>query len=135
MPKAESLITSYYSAFNAGDVAGMLECVAEDLLHEVNQGDARMGRSAFAAFCTEMNAHYRERLSDITIMTSPNGKHAAAEFWVDGEYLTSAEGAPPARGQHYRLRAGTFFEIVAGKISRVTTYYNAADWVRQVSEA
>ena len=40
---------------------------------------------------------------------------------------------PEAKGQTYRLPAGSFFELKDGKISRVTTYYNLADWVRQVS--
>ena len=129
----QRLIETYYAAFNAGDVAGMLACVADDVRHEVNQGEVRTGKAAFGAFCTEMNSHYRERLTDIAIMVAPGGARAAAEFWVNGAYLKTSAGSPPARGQHYKLRAGTFFEIANGKIARVTTYYNAADWLRQVS--
>jgi len=66
-------------------------------------------------------------------MIAPSGKRAAAEFSVNGSYLKTSPGSPTARGQRYRLRAGTFFEIANGKIARVTTYYNAADWVRQVA--
>ena len=38
-----------------------------------------------------------------------------------------------AKGQSYILPAGGFFEIRDGLISRITTYYNLNDWVRQVS--
>ena len=38
-----------------------------------------------------------------------------------------------ARGQSYRLPAGAFFAIKNGQIAQVTTYYNLADWIRQIS--
>lgn len=134
MSDTQRLIEAYYAAFNAGDVGGMLACVADDLAHEVNQGKVRRGKAAFQEFCTDMNAHYRERLSDIVIMVAPGGARASAEFIVDEQYLKTSAGSPRAHGQRYRLRAGTFFEIAGGKITRVTTYYNAAAWLRQVSE-
>ena len=40
---------------------------------------------------------------------------------------------PAARGQSYRLPAGSFFSITDGQISRVVTYYNLSDWIAQVS--
>ena len=42
------------------------------------------------------------------------------------------EGLPEARGQTYRLPGGSFFDLRDGKIARVTTYYNLADWMAQV---
>ena len=65
-------------------------------------------------------------------MASKDGRRAAAEFIVHGEYLSTDEGLPPAKGQRYELPAGTFFELSDGRISRVTTYYNLADWTAQV---
>ena len=41
-------------------------------------------------------------------------------------------GLPPARGQTYRLPAGTFFALRDGRRARVTTCYNLADWSAQV---
>ena len=46
--------------------------------------------------------------------------------------LLTADGLPEAKGQTYVLPAGTFFAIRDGKIARVTTYYNLADWIAQV---
>ena len=66
-------------------------------------------------------------------MTNPDGTRAAAEFIVNGTYLKTDPGLPEARGQSYRLPAGAFFTIRDGQIARVTTYYNLAEWVRQVS--
>ena len=67
-------------------------------------------------------------------MASDDDRRAAAEFTVHGEYLAADEGLPPARGQHYVLPAGAFLALDAeGRITRVTTYYNLADWIAQVS--
>jgi steroid delta-isomerase-like uncharacterized protein len=129
----ENLIRSYYAAFNRGDSEGMLACLTEDVVHDVNQGVRRSGKAAFAAFCQHMQRCYEEQLEDIVIMVAADGRRAAAEFNVRGKYLATDEGLPPANGQTYVLPAGTFFAIRDGKIARVTTYYNLTDWLIQVS--
>lgn len=128
-----ALIERYYAAFNAGDGEGMLACLADDIAHDVNQGDRETGKDAFRAFLGRMDRAYRERLADIAIMANADGSRAAAEFIVHGEYLIGDEGLPPAHGQKYVLPAGAFFEIEGGLICRVTVYYNLADWIAQVS--
>ena len=127
------LIERYYAAFNAGDMAAFLELLAEDVVHDINQGKREVGKAAFAEFMRHMNRCYRERLVDMQVMASDSGERAAAEFVVLGEYLTTDEGLPPATGQTYRLPAGAFFEVEDGFIRRVTTYYNLNEWIRQVS--
>ena len=66
-------------------------------------------------------------------MSSSDGKRAAAEFVVLGEYLVTDEGLPEAKGQKYRLPAGAFFDIRDGKVARITNYYNLEDWIAQVN--
>jgi steroid delta-isomerase-like uncharacterized protein len=56
----------------------------------------------------------------------------AAEYVVEGTYLATDEGLPPAQGQTYTLPGGAFFGLTAGKITRVTNYYNLQDWLAQV---
>ncbi|MDX1785924.1 MAG: ketosteroid isomerase-related protein [Roseovarius sp.] len=126
-------VKRYFEAFNAGDTAGMLDCLAEDVAHHVNEGDIRHGKEAFAAFCAHMNRCYRENLTDIVIFEAMDGTRAAAEFTVNGTYLQTDEGLPEARGQTYCLPAGSFFTLADGKITRVVTYYNLADWSAQVA--
>jgi steroid delta-isomerase-like uncharacterized protein len=79
-----------------------------------------------------MDRSYRERLVDIVVMAEPTGTRAAAEFVVEGEYLATDEGLPPAAGQRYRLPAGAFYDIRGGRIARVTMHYNLQHWIRQV---
>jgi steroid delta-isomerase-like uncharacterized protein len=128
-----ALIARYYDAFNRGDTEGMLACLAEDVVHDVNQGARRSGKAAFRQFCAHMSRCYKERLEGIAIMTTPDGGRAAAEFNVIGTYLAAEEGLPPAKGQTYRLPAGTFFAVRDGLITRITTYYNLTDWLLQVA--
>ena len=127
-----STIKAYFDAFNRGDVAGMLACLSDDVAHHVNEGQVRTGKEAFRAFCEHMNRCYREELTDMVIFDAEGGARAAAEFVVNGTYLETDEGLPEANGQTYRLPAGSFFSLKNGQITRVVTYYNLADWVRQV---
>jgi steroid delta-isomerase-like uncharacterized protein len=129
----EALIRRYFDAFNKSDTAAMLACLADDVIHDVNQGARRVGKAAFTEFCRHMSETYREELSGIAVMTSADGTRAAAEFNVHGTYLKTDEGLPPAIGQKYTLPAGTFFTVADGHITRVTTYYNLTDWLLQVA--
>ncbi|MEY8840431.1 ketosteroid isomerase-related protein [Cribrihabitans sp. XS_ASV171] len=128
-------VKRYFEAFNAGDVEGMLDCLSQDVAHHVNEGQIRRGKEKFAAFCAHMNRCYRENLTDMVVFEAEAGTRAAAEYVVNGTYLETDEGLPAAHGQTYRLPAGSFFDLANGKITRVTTYYNLADWVKQVSDA
>ncbi|MCX8509605.1 MAG: nuclear transport factor 2 family protein [Rhodobacteraceae bacterium] len=126
-------IKAYYEAFNQGDLDGMLACLHAEFAHHVNEGAVRLGREAFADFCRHMSETYSEQLTDIVIFASEDGRRGAAEFVVNGTYLKTDPGLPEARGQTYILNAGGFFTLKDGKITRVTTYYNLSDWIRQVS--
>jgi steroid delta-isomerase-like uncharacterized protein len=126
-------IEAYYAAFNAGDAAGMLACLTDDIEHRVNEGGVRRGKELFAEFCSHMGVSYREQLKDMVIFANDEGTRGAAEFVVHGEYLMTDPGLPEAHGQTYILPAGAFFDLRDGKISRVTTFYNLRDWIAQVS--
>lgn len=130
---AIALIHRYYAAFNAANPQGMLDLVSDQVEHRVNEGGIRRGKALFAEFCAHMGVSYREELTDVVIFATDDGRRAAAEFVVHGTYLQTDPGLPEARGQTYVLPAGAFFDIEGGRIARVTTFYNLADWVAQVS--
>jgi steroid delta-isomerase-like uncharacterized protein len=132
-PETLALVARYYAAFNAGDPAGMLACLTEDVEHRVNEGAHRIGKAKFADFCSHMGVSYRETLKDLVIFSTDDGTRAAAEFVVHGSYLETDPGLPEAKGQTYILPAGGFFDVSDGRISRITTFYNLNDWIRQVS--
>ncbi len=130
---ALELLTRYYAAFNAADWQGMLDCLTDDVVHDINQGGSQAGKDAFAAFLAHMERCYRERLDGIVLMASDDGTRGSAEFTVHGAYLATDDGLPEAAGQTYVLPAGAFFAFTGDRISRVTVYYNLADWTAQVA--
>jgi steroid delta-isomerase-like uncharacterized protein len=132
---ALELVQRYYDAFNRGDWNGMLDCLADDVAHDLNQGSRETGRAAFSAFLERMNACYSEQLRDIALMANADGTRVGAEYVVHGQYHRTDEGLPEARGQRYVLPGGAFFDVRDGRIARVTNYYNLQDWIEQVSAA
>ncbi|HET7779583.1 MAG TPA: ketosteroid isomerase-related protein, partial [Rudaea sp.] len=105
------LIRKYYAAFNAGDMQTFEGLLADDVIHDINQGGREVGKAAFHAFMQRMNGAYKEHLTDMVVFANSDGTRAAAEFVVNGEYLASDPGLPPAHGQKYVLPAGAFFDV------------------------
>lgn len=132
--RAMELVLAYYAAFNRGDHAAMLALLADDVVHDINQGGRETGRDAFAAFMQRMERCYREQLTDIMAMANPAGDRVAAEYVVHGTYLVADAGLPPARGQPYVLPGGAFFCIRNGRFTRISNHYNLQDWLAMVGE-
>ncbi|MDZ4405768.1 ketosteroid isomerase-related protein [Prosthecobacter sp.] len=130
--QAATLIRNYYTVFNSGDRTAFLALLAEDVVHDINQGGTETGKTAFRAFLARMDRSYREQVCDLVVFADEDGTRGAAEFFIEGEYLATDEGLPPANGQRYRLRVGAFFELRDGLVKRVTNYYNLEEWLRQV---
>lgn len=130
----EVLIHAYYNSFNRKDLDAFLDVLSDDIAHDINQGGREIGKPAFRAFLERMNRCYDEQIVDVAVMSNGDGSRAAAEFTVLGAYIGTDEGLPPARGQRYRLRAGAFFELQRGRISRISNTYNIQDWLRQVGQ-
>lgn len=133
--QAAILVRKYYDVFNSGDREAFLAMLSEDVEHEINQGGVETGRDAFRVFLQRMDRCYRERVCDLAVFASEDGSRGAAEFFIEGEYLFTDTGLPPARGQRYRLRVGAFFDLQGGQVSRITNYYNLEEWLRQVGAA
>ena len=133
MENSIELIRRYYAAFNRGDWEAMLDCLHEDVAHDLNQGERESGRDAFRAFLPRMDRCYSEQRHKVVVRANVDGSRAAAEYEVHGTYKFDDEGLPPARGQKYVLPGGAFFDVRAGRIARVSNYYNLQDWIDQVS--
>lgn len=112
----------------------MVSLVDDNIQHDSNQGETRMGIELFRKFVGKMDVAYDEKLTDIVIMGESTDTRVAAEFTVNGIYKIAEEGLPAAHGQKYVLPAGAFLEVKNGKITRVTTYYNLELWIQLVSQ-
>ncbi len=129
----EALIRQFIDALNRGDAGAVLALVTDDLVHDVNMGERRIGRDKFQAFTARMAHCYAEQLDGATILVSGDGARAAAEFMIRGRYKNTDEGLPVAHGQSYALPGGSFFAIRDGRIARVTAYFNLTDWLVQIA--
>jgi steroid delta-isomerase-like uncharacterized protein len=129
---ALDLVQAYYQAFNRRDWAGMLALLSEDVRHDINQGDAQIGLEAFEKFLAHMDECYSEQVQDLVLMGEASDTRIAAEFNINGVYKKTDGTLPVANGQTYLLPVGAFFQIQAGKISRVSTHYNLRDWIQMV---
>jgi steroid delta-isomerase-like uncharacterized protein len=128
------ILEQYYQHFNAGNYSGMLDLLSEDVVHEPCQGTPRQGKDKFREFLQHMERCYKEEVHNPCIFYSADGRRAAAEFFLSGTYLSTDSDLPPAKGQTYRLRVGTFFDIADGRITRVTNHYNLQDWLNQINK-
>ncbi len=126
------LIQHYYDTFNSGNREALLELLSDDVVHEINEGSAEVGRDTFCTFLERMDRCYQEQVENLVVFTSDTPNRAAAEFFIRGKYVNTDEGLPEATGQTYHLRIGAFFEVTNGKISRITNYYNLAAWMKMV---
>jgi steroid delta-isomerase-like uncharacterized protein len=129
----KAVLEQYYQCFNSANYDGMLALLAEDVLHEPSQGEPRRGKQLFREFLQHMERCYKEQVHAPVIMVSADGVCAAAEFMLTGTYLRTDSDLPPANGQQYRLRVGTFFEFASGRITRVSNHYNLPHWLHQIS--
>ena len=130
--RTSALILRFYAAFNRGDVEAMLDCCAEDLVHDVNQGQREVGRAAYRAHLENLLRCHRVEVRDIVVMSVDDGTRAAAEFVQHGTYQDTTAGLPAANGQRYVLPSGGFFTVHLGKIARIAHHYNLRERAAQI---
>ena len=126
------LIETYYKHFNDLQFDKMISLLDENVVHEVNEGAPQVGRETFAKFMGVMDLHYQEQVKDLHVFSTRDPQRFAAEFYIDGVYIKTQEGLPPARHQKYFIRVGAFFEVKNNMITRVTNHYNLAHWIKAV---
>lgn len=127
------IVQTYFDAVNQSDIDALLALLHEDVIHDINEGERQIGKQAFRTFYASAMGNFDETRSDIAIMVASSGGRAAAEFTRRGSYMNTGEGLPKANGQTYSLQGGAFFEVDDGLITRVTGYFNKADFIGQLS--
>ena len=95
---ALEIVTQYYAAFNAKNWAGMLALLDPHVIHEVNQGETRVGLDKYEQFLGQMDESYEETLADLVLMSDATGTRIAAEFVVHGIYKKGDRGCRPPTG-------------------------------------
>lgn len=127
------LIKKYYNHFNHQKFDQMMACLDQNVIHELNEGEAQEGIEIFKAFMKVMDEHYSEQVKNLCVFKGEEEGRYAAEFYIDGVYKKTQAGLPKANGQKYYIRVGAFFEVKDGKITRVTNHYNLKNWIEAVN--
>jgi steroid delta-isomerase-like uncharacterized protein len=127
------LVQAYYQAFNEANIEKFVSTLHPEVVHDICQGTTEVGREAFRKFMEFCFEACNETARDIVIITSEEGKYAAAKLIVDGVYLKDVANYPPAHNQKYTLPVHAFFEIKDGLIYKMSCFYNQKDWIKQVA--
>ncbi len=130
----ESLIKAYIDAANNNDSAAILAIMHEDVAFDMSQSKREIGLENLRFRLASIAAHFKERLADAVILSSDDGSHGAVEYTWRGTYVATLEGFPAANGQRFSMKAGIFFDVDDGKITRITSYRDMAEWLRQIAE-
>ena len=129
---SKAILEQYYKAFNEKNFEGMLSLLANDVVHDINEGESQIGIETFRTFLKGMDTYYDETAINLVFMANEDNSRGRAEFRIQGTYKVTCQGLPPARGQKYDLPVGAFFEFKNGKITRVHNYYNLNLWLKLV---
>ena len=130
----EHLIAAFVEAFNRADNAAVLALLYDDIAFDMGQGGREIGVEKFRWLIAAGAAHCKEQMADAVVLSSEDGMRGAVDFTSRGTYVATIEGMPKASGQRYALQAATLFEVDDGKITRLTSYRNMQEWIRQISE-
>jgi steroid delta-isomerase-like uncharacterized protein len=133
--ETETLIRAFFTAFNLKDFDELLSLLSEDVVHDTPDGKREYGKASYQAHLDAINRCFSRSTDDLVVMLNDDGRRAAAEFTLIGNYLETAEGLPPAANQSFVLPGGMFFVVVDGEIARVSEHYNRADLLRQLGAA
>src|SRR5690349_3159426 len=90
--RTSALVLRFCAAYGRADLDVMLDCLADDVQHDVNQGERETGKAAFRTYMQNHAQNFREELRDIVVMSIDDGTRAAAEFCVHGIYQHDAPG-------------------------------------------
>lgn len=127
------VVNKYYEAFNRKDVNAILALCTDDVVNDPNQGDSQTGKDKLKAFLETAWAHFDEKVSDLVSMANADQSKIASEYLVHGTYYKTKPGLFPATNQKYVISPATIFTLKAGKISRMTRYYNTKKWLEMVN--
>ena len=128
-----SLIQEYFRLINTSEWTLASELLADQVLHDINQGPRVIGREPFYKYLVEMGRYYEERVSELQILISDDGLRGSVEYYITGRYKKTHGTLPKANGQLYEGYHGVFFEVDGSLISRFSHYFNFQSFLEQIS--
>lgn len=115
-----TIIQSYLDAYNCGDVAALVNCVADTVVFEnvSNTGHSMKidGRIAFAELAEQAARMFASRHQSVRTAVV-DGDHVALE--VDWTGTPAVDLGPMKAGEQVTIRGASFITIADGKLARI----------------
>lgn len=128
-------MTALYERFNARDLAGMFDLVADDfVLEDVAPGLTFEGKDGFREWLETFVTAMPDSSTEVTPLVD-GGDWVATEHTGRGPHtgpLATPAGEIPATGRSVELRFGEFFRLRDGKIVLMRAYWDSATLFRQI---
>jgi steroid delta-isomerase-like uncharacterized protein len=132
---AGRVVTSFFDAFNDGDLDRAAGLVTEDFeLLDVAAGQLFRGREG----CRQWLEAFRRALPDAQtelVNVFADGARVATEHIGRGTHagpLVTPAGTIPVTGRRVELRFAELYELREGKIARLHAYYDTSTMMRQL---
>lgn len=127
----DRIFKDYLAALNSHDAAKISSLWAEDgVLDDVTSGQVIRGRKKLKASFSDIFDAFPNVKWELKSLFSA-GDRVAVE-WVETGTQTGDWVGIPATGKSYSIRGASLVELRKGKISRETSYWNLADFLKQL---
>jgi steroid delta-isomerase-like uncharacterized protein len=128
----EEMLKEENAAWNSHDVDKIATFYTDDCIKEdVAVGVHVRGKEAMKAVNSGAFAAVPDMKIELRLIISSRDT-AATEWTMSGTYSSSHPGAPLVIGRPFSIRGATIMQLREGRISRVSDYWDSAQFVRQV---
>lgn len=132
--QVDSLVDDLAKAWSSHNVETVLSLCTDDCVYEdVTMGAVNRGKAEVRAFADAVFAAFPDFKM---VMTSKFGdaNWAGAEWTMSGTHRGDLPGLP-ATGKGFSLRGASICEVQAGKLKRVSDYWDMAAFLKQTGDS
>ena len=128
----EEILKAENAAWNSHDVDMIAAFYTDDCIKEdVAVGVHARGKEAMNVVNRGAFAAVPDMKIELTLVVS-SGATAATEWTMSGTYSGKRPGAAPVTGRPFSVRGATIMQLREGRISRVSDYWDSAQFLQQV---
>ena len=127
----EQVVRDFYAAYARRDIDEMMSHVSDGIVEDLSGVGLVTGAQQEREFLAGVIASFPDLVTELTGVLAC-GDVVAVEWRRAG----TISGAPwtglPASGKPFALRGGAFLEVSENKITRITGYYDTAEFARHI---
>ena len=127
----ERLLNDWAAAWSSHDIDKLLALFTDDCVYEdVTFGVVTRGKTELRGFAHGALAAVPDFKMELSSRAAADS-HGAMEWVMSGTHKGDFPGLP-ATGKRFSVRGASIVELQAGKIRRVSDYWDAVGFMRQV---